>query len=286
MDGDPPMEKRELRTQLRRVLEFAYAIGHLPTGAWVKEQLVARVGDFDESELGYDSFLDLVRSFDDIADITQRPDSDFIVRLKDHSELFPDTILDVDNVPFVRPDLWNAFAFVRDENWVYDRAAGRAVQEDELDSHPSGLPDRFVEIPSLSASTLKGWMREFSEAWPDEDVADDLLEALDNDAGWLTAFNNELHNKNRRVQQAWRRKRALSVIQSIRGWATEHDVDLDHIVELDTPPSQQSSYQLPSSGQQRDTERERILSILQRAPLSELRKIRLPIGLVLDLDSE
>lgn len=280
------MEKRELRTQLRRVLEFAYAIGHLPTGAWVKEQLVARVGDFDESELGYDSFLDLVRSFDDIADITQRPDSDFIVRLTDHSELFPDTILDVDNVPFVRPDLWNAFAFVRDDNWVYDRAAERAVQQDELDSHPSDFPDRFVEIPSLSAGTLKGWMREFSEAWPDEDVADDLLEALDSDDGWLAAFNNELHNKNRRVQQAWRRKRALSVIQTIRVWATEYDVDLDHIVELDTPSSQRSSSQLPASGQQRNTERERILSILQRAPLSELRKIRLPIGLVLDLDSE
>lgn len=281
------MERSDLRQELHRVLDLAYATGKVPTGAWVKQQLIQRVSDFDETNFGHASFLDFLRSFSDLVEITERPGSDFIVRLRDQPELFPVSEIQTGGVPYIRSDLWEAFAFVRraDDGWVYDRQEGKALPKDSVDDISEKTSDDFAEIPPLPEQELKQWMGEFADAWPEETVSQALSEALSGEGEWLGKFNSVLRTFHQEVQQAWRRKRAFRVIQRIRDWADDEEVELGTIVKAPDEEEQRAERGTPEEVDDRSV-RERILSILQQAPTSELLQIRLPIGLVLDLDPE
>lgn len=282
------VDRETLRNSLQQVLNLAYAKAKPPTGAWVKEQLRREVGEFNEEELGYTSFLELLESFDDLVEIRRRPGSDFVVELRDQIELFPLSEVGSDmGVPFVRSDLWQAFAFVRDaeETWCFDRDAGKARKLEELEPGTSTESSRFVEIPSLDSDELRGWMEGFADAWPEETVSEALNETLTDPDQWLWNFNSRLSALSDEVQEAWRRKRAFHVINRVQTWAEENDVEVGSIVQ-DRSPRDTADRDIRSESEAYLGERERILEILKKVPTSELRRIRLPVGLVLELDSE
>lgn len=280
------MEMPALEAELARLIENAYATDREATGAWLKYQLRRRHGEFDESEYGYSSFIDLVRSFSDAISVQQRPGSDFVAELREQTELFSPSETDSESVPYVRPDLWQAFAFVRqDADWVYDREAGTAVPRSNLDDPAARDAQRFVPIPSLEEGELRDWMVDFVDALPDGGTAARLREALTVEDGWLWKFNDVLRRGEQSVQQAWRRKRALAVIRRINEWAEAHDVELVDVVEEPEEAPTRLEREL-GSNRGGFSDRERVLAILNGLPTSELLGIRLPVGLVLDLDPE
>jgi hypothetical protein len=302
------------------------AAGRMTTTAGVKSAIQQKTpGGFDEKNLGFPDFRSFVQAgqqaghfrlqrlptghwamllpgetLEDALEARQASEAEEALRAQEDrrpSGATPPALVAEDQR--FRPDVWSAFVDWRASHQrLWDRQVGRAFAYPvDEEGRPSWETEslRFAEINPADESIQIGWMREWAATLssPDREI---ITRALSDDAP-RGEFRRQLSSLGRLVD--WRAELQRRVAQHVGDWASEHDVNLNKLIEHRTRHRVQERVVAPPKPLIRsepttrtdiartDTARLRakLHRIIDSMPLSELVALQIPAQYLL-LDDE
>lgn len=252
-----------------------------PVAAAVKNRLL-RLTDrtFSEPALGHPNFRAFLQAAEGAGIVALMPTTGGDVEV-----LLPGQSQHPGTARRIRRDFWNAFIKWDDgRTRLYDREANRVITIESSAASALRAADehRYVPIPPPARAATVESMRKFLEQVPQEARAG-LEEILDGTGGVEKKFVDALPLE---ARAAWRSVTAWQVMSRAEAWRKENGVDVD----LHSDPTASARPAPSTAASARSTDRpelgeeairRRVVSAVQRMPLSALLQLPIPVEYLL-----
>lgn len=174
----------------------------------------------------------------------------------------------------LRKAVWAAFVFSVPEGQRYMHRRRGDVRMG-LRQSPTPI-DEWVEVSPVEETTQKAWGREFANG-------DVTAEKALTHPQWHTEFPKALAAIHPRMRGDWNRLRSERISEHIKQWAIHNGVSHEILFEQDDA----AAYNKPNlesvdSSSPDDPNRQAILAAITTLPTSDLMRLWLPVGVVLD----
>jgi hypothetical protein len=175
----------------------------------------------------------------------------------------------------INPDLWQALLdWNPNARYLFSRVQNRPIKSATLAEDSNN-----VLVPSITRDEQLEWMREFAAAQVNEDLKQELLDALNEEVP-VRGFSRAV----RHIEAAgrrWKRYLQRRVLERATTWAAAQSIPLSAIESVETPAvtegtSSQSSTTAEVAAGELAT-KARVLSILASMPLGELLRLPIPV---------
>jgi hypothetical protein len=275
---------------LRAAVASLEARGRVTRVAGVKSALLVHLPDFNERQLGFQSFGAFVEAASQAGAVRTEPDSEGWTRV---TSIDAPTIAD-QPLDRLRPDIWRAFTqWGEGQIRVWDRATARAIR---LSAAPvSGEPaehgtlrdalqrgnGQVIAITPINREAQQRWMEEFVTHLGEHPLARPL-EATLSDPKPFHAFSMVLR-ADEALRRAFNRQRTLHVLEAVRQWAAKHGVDLDALDHTAPAPTPAATTQAaPPRGEAAAILRAALHRAIDEMAVDELRRLSVPAGYIID----
>lgn len=174
----------------------------------------------------------------------------------------------------LRKAVWAAFVFSVPEGQRYMHRRRGDVRMG-LQQSPTPI-DEWVEVSPVEEATQKRWGQEFANG-------DAAAEQALSHPQWHSEFPKALASIQPRMRADWNRLRSERISEHVKQWAIRNGVSHEILFEQDAIPSHQKpSVERVESGPLDDQNRQAILAAINGLPTSDLMRLWLPVGVVLD----
>jgi hypothetical protein len=285
-----PVPSEATLSALRTAVASLEARGRVTRVAGVKSELQRHLPDFNERQLGFQSFGAFVEAAAQVGAVRIERDNEGWTRVL---SIGAPTIAG-ERPDRLRPDIWDAFTrWGEGQIRVWDRATARAIR---LSAAPvPGEPAEHVAlreamqradgqvivISPIDNDEQQRWMQEFVAGLGEHTLARPLEAAL-SDPKPFRAFTTVLQADDA-LRRAFNRRRTVNVLAAVRQWAAENAVDLDALDHTAPPPSPAATPQ--AAPPQRDVGailRAALHRAIDEMGVDELRRLSVPAGYIID----
>lgn len=197
------------------------------------------LGPFDQKALGFKTFKDYLHSLGDLLSIEDRSGTDILVSLGQTSK----TVAASEPVvaPPLKSEIWLAFTNPDPDRLRFYNKGTKRIEHFSASNSPSqtsSSKSNLVQISPISASRQSEWMQEF--------IAQNALEGNDLltqivATPYSSAVNAAFSRALGKFSVAWRKYRAIKVLEEAEAWAAGHDIDPAALRDLPEAPPASSS---------------------------------------------
>ncbi len=294
MQIDRESALRAAHEALKDVVASYSLEGRSTVAASLKSALKRRFSDrFDERSIGFLSFRDFLKDAEarGIVQLQRAPGGDLEAMLPGAPPQRSRGTAEVhSSTSFVRADIWRAFV---DWNpgWtrLYDAEADRAVMFPETTTPfdppewsvqrdaAQRQPERFREIEPISMDTQLEWMRAFAREVRDQ-TSRELLQSALQSSRPFGAFVRQV-NIFPETRLQWHRFRLDNVLAVVAAWVQRNNLTIQFQENRprETAPSGKTTADVSEAAV-----RARLRAIIDRMPLSDLLRLEIPVGYILD----
>lgn len=191
---------------------------------------------FDQKELGFRTFKEFLVAQNDLISIEEQVGGDILVSLAQHAK--SENAAHTAEQPVLRGEIWAAFTNPDPKRErYYVRKTGQIIHY-VRSNPPAGLnlcsDINFIPISPISAHDQSSWMRDFL-GQIHADGRDVLPLDAFVEAPYSAALNAAFTRALGKRGIDWREFRTNRVIERVRSWANDNEIDFSALIAIDKP---------------------------------------------------